>query len=173
MKPHNPFARIAAVLFAAALSFGVVACGRAGSSSASQASSGQAQGNHDKAFVGLWEVNTMQADGELTSEEQVKAMNDAGYYTIYLQLNEDGSLELDEWGSSLGKGTWESTSAENATFTITEFSSNGTAQNTGTWTDPMVLKDGTLTFGSNDFILTFKRMETDNRSTLTKVNMNN
>ena len=169
MKQHQRATGIVALL----LTLVLAACGGgAGASSGAKSGDGtatQAAANHDKAFVGLWEVRTMETDGELTDADQVKAMRDAGYYTIYLEVGEDGSLTLDTWGSTIGKGTWQSTDSSNATFKITDFQENGTRKDAAPWEDPMTLKDGVLTFGSNDFIMTFQPMEKDNRSELKKV----
>ena len=163
MKSQKRAVYLLAATFALLLSVVLVACG--GGSGSSQAAAPQ----RSDAFVGLWEVSTYTIDGELTDEATVKSYRDAGYYTIYLELGKDGSLTLDNWGSTVFKGTWQSSDDSNATFTITE--KDGVSEGMGSWSDPMTIKDNVMTFGSDDFIMTMVRMENDNRSSLKKVDL--
>lgn len=61
-------------------------------------------------FVGTWEIYEMESDGETTSNEDVQLLKDLLGISVYLDVNEDGSMALDVFGETM-EGTWEATDA--------------------------------------------------------------
>lgn len=74
-------------------------------------------------FVGFWSLSGMVADGEETSADDIKMLEDLGMYCV-LTLNSDGSAELDLFGD-ITSGTWEAKSADTASITIDGSSVDG------------------------------------------------
>lgn len=96
-------------------------------------------------FVGTWEVTSMAKDGETTDQESLDAMKAFGL-NLYLELAEDGSAKLENFGNSM-EGTWTATEVGKGTLTL---QGNGV---------PMVLDDGHLTVEQNESKLEFEQID--------------
>lgn len=68
-------------------------------------------------FIGTWELYEMEADDEVTTNEDIQSLKDLLGITVYCDLNEDGTAVLDVFGETL-EGTWEATEAGVATATM-------------------------------------------------------
>ncbi|MBQ6651007.1 MAG: hypothetical protein IJM67_07125, partial [Atopobiaceae bacterium] len=68
-------------------------------------------------FVGTWEIYEMESDGEATSNEDVRLMRDFLGISVYLDVNEDGSLVLDVFGETM-EGSWQATDASTLSATL-------------------------------------------------------
>jgi hypothetical protein len=73
-------------------------------------------GDAAKNYVGDWKLTGMEENGEATSAEDLKLMEDMGL-TITLSVKEDKSFLLNVMGEEMS-GTWEAKSASEATFTV-------------------------------------------------------
>ena len=73
-------------------------------------------GDPAKNYVGDWKLTGMEENGEATSAEDLKLMEDM-CLTITLSVKEDKSFLLNVMGEEMS-GTWEAKSASEATFTI-------------------------------------------------------
>lgn len=114
-----------ALAFAAilALCLALVGCGGGG---------GGGEAADPKAnFIGTWEIQSMEQDGESMSEEDLAMMRELGL-SVYLVLNEDGTGSIEMFGEAL-EGTWEAKNATTGTFTAED------------QTVDMTLEGGTLT----------------------------
>ena len=81
-------------------------------------------------FVGVWDLYSMEENGQPASNEDIEMMKDLGM-TITLTLNADGSVHFDALGSE-HEGTWVAKDATTVTITI-----DGTPED-------MTLEDGVL-----------------------------
>ena len=68
-------------------------------------------------FMGTWEIYEMESDGEATSNEDVRLMRDFLGISVYLDVNEDGSLVLDVFGETM-EGSWQATDASTLSATL-------------------------------------------------------
>jgi hypothetical protein len=73
-------------------------------------------GDAAKNYVGDWKLTGMEENGEATSAEDLKLMEDMGL-TITLSVKDDKSFSLNVMGEEMS-GTWEAKSASEATFTV-------------------------------------------------------
>ena len=73
-------------------------------------------GDAAKNYVGDWKLTGMEENGEATSAEDLKLMEDMGL-AITLSVKEDKSFSLNVMGEEMS-GTWEAKSASEATFTV-------------------------------------------------------
>ena len=73
-------------------------------------------GDAAKNYVGDWKLTGMEENGEATSAEDLKLMEDMGL-AITLSAKEDKSFSLNVMGEEMS-GTWEAKSASEATFTV-------------------------------------------------------
>lgn len=70
------------------------------------------------AFVGTWEIVELTNDGALTTLEDMAAIKANGL-DVYVDLREDGTSELDTFGSKVA-GTWEVTGKDRAKMSMRE-----------------------------------------------------
>ena len=96
----------------AALCLVLVGCGGSGNGGSQAASSAD-----PTPFVGTWELYEMESDGEVTSNEDVATLKDFLGISVYADIAEDGTLELDVFGEIL-TGTWEATGDGVASATL-------------------------------------------------------
>ena len=123
---------IAAICFAFAMCMMLAGCGGG-------------QGDPKEAFSGTWDLLSLTQGDVETSEEDVKTLAALGM-EVHLDLNEDGSAELDLF-DDVKKGTWEVTAASAGTITL-----DGDAVD-------MIIEDETLSMTQGDTTLYFKKGE--------------
>ena len=98
---------LALITGALALCLALVACGGTSASPSVDATP----------FMGTWEIYEMESDGEATSNEDVRLMRDFLGISVYLDVNEDGSLVLDVFGETM-EGSWQATDASTLSATL-------------------------------------------------------
>ena len=96
-----------------------------------------------KNYVGDWKLSGMEENGEVTSADDLKLMEDLGM-TITLSVKEDKTFSLNVMGDETS-GTWEAKSASEATFTV-----DGQSV-------PATLADGVLTLESDGTKMQFEK----------------
>jgi len=102
-------------------------------------------------YVGTWELYEMHNGDEATSHEDLMAAKDAAGTSIYLVINEDGSAELDVYGTVMS-GTWEPGDDGSLSMTF----------NGKTATVSMV-EEGKLTFSDESISPTFVQIDPSER----------
>ena len=96
-----------------------------------------------KNYVGDWKLSGMEENGEVTSADDLKLMEDLGM-AITLSVKEDKTFSLNVMGDETS-GTWETKSASEATFTV-----DGQSV-------PATLADGVLTLESDGTKMQFEK----------------
>ena len=117
-----------------ALTLGLVACG-----------GGDAVSQSKAAFTGDWTLSGMEADGNVTSAQDLEQLKSLGL-EVTLSLKEDGSASLSLFGESVN-GTWEPKTATEASMT---------AENQ---TISMTIAEDTLTMEQSNTKLSFVKSE--------------
>lgn len=73
-------------------------------------------GDAAKNYVGDWKLTGMEENGEATSADDIKLMEDMGL-SVTMSVKEDKTFSMNVMGEEMS-GTWEAKSASEATFTV-------------------------------------------------------